>query len=74
MDELARIDTPTLVVASRDEADPGHPLAVGEHYARTIPGAMLVVEDAGPPAPSPIAWQGGALSRLLAELTSRART
>jgi pimeloyl-ACP methyl ester carboxylesterase len=66
--ELATIAAPTVIVASRDEADPGHPLAVGELYARTIPGARLVVEDAGPPARSPIAWQGGALSGLLAEL------
>jgi pimeloyl-ACP methyl ester carboxylesterase len=56
---------PTVVVASRDEADPGHPRAVGERYARAIPGARLVVEDEGT---SPIAWQGGALSRLIAEL------
>ena len=35
-----------VVVASRDEADPGHPLAVGERYAAAIPGAQLVVEDA----------------------------
>jgi pimeloyl-ACP methyl ester carboxylesterase len=72
--ELAGIEIPTLVVASRDEADPGHPLAVGELYARTIPGARLVVEDAGPPALSPIAWQGGALSRLLAGLAADAST
>jgi pimeloyl-ACP methyl ester carboxylesterase len=68
LDELAAIDVPTLVVASRDDADPGHPLAVGERYAKAIPGARLVVEDAGPPAVSPIAWQGGALSRLVAGL------
>jgi pimeloyl-ACP methyl ester carboxylesterase len=68
LQELASIAAPTLVVASRDEADPGHPLAVGELYASTIPGGRLVVEDTGPPTPSPIAWQGGALSRLLAEL------
>jgi pimeloyl-ACP methyl ester carboxylesterase len=68
--ELATIAAPTVVVASRDEADPGHPLAVGELYARIIPGARLVVEDAGPPTRSPIAWQGGALSRLLAELAA----
>ena len=55
---------PTIVVASRDEADPGHPLAVGERYARAIPGAKLVVEDAGPPPRSPIAWQGGQLSSV----------
>jgi pimeloyl-ACP methyl ester carboxylesterase len=73
LEELAAIELPTLVVASRDEADPGHPLAVGELYARTIPGARLVVEDPGPPARSPIAWQGGALSRLLGELAATVR-
>ncbi|TMK24924.1 MAG: alpha/beta hydrolase [Actinobacteria bacterium] len=73
LEELAGIAAPTLVIASRDEADPGHPLAVGELYARTIPGARLVVEDDGPPARSPIAWQGGALSRLIAELAAATR-
>jgi pimeloyl-ACP methyl ester carboxylesterase len=63
--ELGRIDVPTLVVASRDEADPGHPLAIAEAYAEAIPRARLVLEDAGH---SPIAWQGGQLSRLIAEL------
>ncbi len=74
IDDLADIEAPTVVVASRDEADPGHPLAVGECYARTIPNARLVVEDASPPAPanprSPIAWQGGQLSKVLAELAA----
>jgi pimeloyl-ACP methyl ester carboxylesterase len=65
MGQLAGIEVPTVVVASRDEADPGHPLAVGERYARTIPRATLVVEDAGPPLRSPIAWQGGQLSKVL---------
>jgi pimeloyl-ACP methyl ester carboxylesterase len=69
MAELEGIAAPTLVVASRDEADPGHPLAVGERYAATIPGARLVVEREG----SPIAWQGGQLSRLLLELADPAR-
>jgi pimeloyl-ACP methyl ester carboxylesterase len=72
LDELAALAVPTVVVASRDEADPGHPLAVGERYAEAIPGARLVVEDAGPPVRSPIAWQGGQLSRVIAELTSAA--
>ena len=73
--ELESIDAPTVVVASRDEADPGHPLAVGERYARTIPHAKLVVEDAGVgghPIHSPIAWQGGQLSKVLSELAARA--
>jgi 3-oxoadipate enol-lactonase len=71
MRELTAIDVPVVVVASRDEADPGHPLAVGERYAQAIPDARLIVEDAGPPAPSPIAWQGGRLSKVLAELVAR---
>ena len=70
--ELAAIAVPTVVVASRDEADPGHPLAVGERYAAAIPGARLLVEDEGPPARSPIAWQGGQLSKALVELATRA--
>ncbi|HEY2398076.1 MAG TPA: alpha/beta hydrolase [Solirubrobacteraceae bacterium] len=73
LDELEAIAVPTLVVASRDEADPGHPLAVGELYARTIPGARLAVEEDGQPARSPIAWQGGAVSKLLAELAEQMR-
>ena len=34
------------------------------------PAARLVVEDAGPPLHSPIAWQGGQLSKVLAELAA----
>jgi pimeloyl-ACP methyl ester carboxylesterase len=74
--ELSAIAVPTVVVASRDEADPGHPLAVGERYASAIPGARLIVEDAGVeggPIRSPIAWQGGQLSRVIAELAARAQ-
>ena len=67
---LEEIDAPTVVVASRDEADPGHPLSVGEDYARLIPGARLVVEEEGS---SPIAWQGGRLSKVIAELAAGTR-
>jgi pimeloyl-ACP methyl ester carboxylesterase len=67
--QLAAIDVPTLVIASRDQADPRHPLAVGERYARAIPGARLLVEDEGH---SPLAWQGGRLSKAIAELASGA--
>lgn len=69
LDALARIRAPTLVVGSRDEADPDHPLAVAEEYAGRIPGARLVVEA---PGESPLAWRGGALSRELLELAARA--
>jgi DNA-binding transcriptional LysR family regulator len=60
--------TRQVVVASRDEADPGHPLAIGEAYAAAIPGAELRTEL---PGRSPLAWQGGQLSRVIAELAGR---
>jgi pimeloyl-ACP methyl ester carboxylesterase len=69
LDELAAIELPTVVVASRDEADPEHPLALGEAYARSIPGAKLITEEDGK---SPIAWQGSQLSRVIAELAAQA--
>jgi pimeloyl-ACP methyl ester carboxylesterase len=72
IEELGTLSVPTVVVGSRDEADPGHPLAVAELYAKAIAGAQLVVEHAGPPLRSPIAWQGGQLSRVIAELAARA--
>ena len=65
--QLGALDVPALVVASRDEADPGHPLAVGEAYAAAIPGARLLTEA---PGRSPLAWQGGQLSRAIAELAA----
>jgi pimeloyl-ACP methyl ester carboxylesterase len=74
LQELTAIDAPTLVVASRDEADPGHPLRVGERYAELIPGAELLVEEPGPPPRSPIAWQGGQLSQAISGLAARAFT
>ena len=68
-EELRELDIPTVVVASRDEADPGHPYAVGERYAAEIPGATLVSEE---PGESPLAWQGNQLSHVIAELAERA--
>jgi 3-oxoadipate enol-lactonase len=70
LDELRAIAVPTRVVASRDEADPGHPLALGEAYAAAIPGARLMTE---PDGRSPLAWQGGQLSRVIAELADETR-
>lgn len=72
LEQLSAIEAPSVVVASRDEADPGHRLATGERYAQAIPAARLVVEPPGPPARSPIAWQGGRLSRVIAELARSA--
>jgi len=70
-EQLGTIAAPTLVIGSRDEADPDHPLALAERYARAIPAARLLVEDAGPPPRSPIAWQGGRVSSALAELADQ---
>jgi len=67
--DLAEIGAPTVVVASRDEADPGHPYAIGERWAETIPGAELRSEE---PGSSPLAWQGGQLSKVISELAERA--
>lgn len=67
-DDLAAIEVPTVVVGSRDEADPEHPLAVAELYVEAIDGARLVVEPVEQPPRSPIAWQGGQLSQVLLEL------
>ena len=57
---LESLDVPALVVGTHDEADPGHPFAVAEAWAGALPNARLVSEQAGE---SPLAWQGGRLSR-----------
>jgi len=64
LDGLNTLDVPVLVVASRDDTDPGHPLGVAEEYARRLPRAKLVVEDEGE---SPLAWRGSSLSKAVAE-------
>jgi pimeloyl-ACP methyl ester carboxylesterase len=63
MDDLESIDVPALVVASHDRADPGHPYAVAAAYAERLPRAELTSEAEGQ---SPLAWQGGRLSRAIA--------
>lgn len=62
LDSLRGIEAPALVVGSRDEADPGHPLAVTQAWAEQLPDAELAVEEAGA---SPLAWQGAQLSRAI---------
>ena len=63
LDGLDGLDVPVLLVGSRDQTDPGHPLAVAQEYARRLPRARLVVEDEGE---SPLAWRGAQLSREIA--------
>jgi pimeloyl-ACP methyl ester carboxylesterase len=64
LEQLASVEMPVLVVGSRDDADPEHPLAIAREYAALLPDAQLVVEDEGQP---PLAWQGARLSKAIAE-------
>ncbi len=65
--ELESVQVPALVVASHDDADPGHPRAVAEAYAERLPLARLIGESEGE---SPLAWQGGRLSREIAAFSA----
>jgi pimeloyl-ACP methyl ester carboxylesterase len=68
LDALREVQTPVLIVASRDEMDHLHPLAIAQEYARMLPNAELVVEDEGK---SPLAWQGARLSGVIADFFER---
>jgi len=68
MSELEFLEVPALVVASHDVADPGHPYAVAEEYAARLPQAELVSEPGE--QDSPLAWQGGRLSREIARFAA----
>ncbi len=67
LDRLGEIAAPTLVVGSRDEMDPGHPLAIAREYAERIPGAEFAIEDEGK---SPLAWQGAQLSKRIGDFVA----
>ena len=68
LDELGAISVPAAVVASSDEADPGHPQALAEAYASALPNARLITDA---PGKSPVAWQGSQLSRVIAEVAAQ---
>jgi 3-oxoadipate enol-lactonase len=67
LEELRALDVPALVVASHDAADPGHPYEVAAAYAEALPRARLVSEAEDE---SPLAWQGGKLSREIAAFSA----
>jgi pimeloyl-ACP methyl ester carboxylesterase len=71
LDALREIAARTLVVGSRDDLDPDHPLEVAEAWAERIPGARLVVEE---PGESPLAWRGGSLSAVALDFLTEAPT
>jgi pimeloyl-ACP methyl ester carboxylesterase len=64
LDELRGLDIPALVVASHDDADPAHPYSIAEAWVEALPRARLISEKRGE---SPLAWQGGRLSRAIAD-------
>ena len=68
LEALREVETPVLIVASRDEMDHLHPLAIAEEYARLLPNAELIVEE---PGKSPLAWQGARLSGVIADFFER---
>ena len=70
LEELETLDVPALVVASHDDADPGHPYAIAEAWADRLPAGKLISEE---PGKSPLAWQGGRLSRAIADFLEEPR-
>ena len=68
LDQLERLEIPTLVVATRDEADPLHPFGLAREYAERLPLGELVVEEEGK---TPLAWQGARLSREIGDFLER---
>jgi pimeloyl-ACP methyl ester carboxylesterase len=70
LEELETLDVPALVVASYDEADPGHPYTIAEAWAERLPAGRLISEE---PGKSPLAWQGGRLSRVIGDFLDEPR-
>ncbi len=68
LEPLEDLDVPTLVVASRDEADQLHPFAIAEEYVQRLPRGELAIEDEGQ---SPLAWQGARLSGVIGDFLAR---
>jgi pimeloyl-ACP methyl ester carboxylesterase len=68
LEPLEGLELPVLIVGSRDVADPQHPLAVAQEYARRLPRAELIVEEEGQ---SPLAWQGARLSGAIGDFLER---
>jgi pimeloyl-ACP methyl ester carboxylesterase len=68
LEPLEGLEPPVLIVGSRDVADPQHPLAVAQEYARRLPRAELIVEEEGQ---SPLAWQGARLSGAIGDFLER---
>jgi pimeloyl-ACP methyl ester carboxylesterase len=62
LEALTALEMPSLVVGSRDDSDPGHPLELAKAYDEHLANSKFVVENEGQ---SPLAWQGAQLSRAI---------
>lgn len=69
LDELRAISALTVVVGSRDELDPDHPVALAQAYAEVLAEGELAVEARGE---LPLAWRDRLLARLVLDVASRA--
>jgi pimeloyl-ACP methyl ester carboxylesterase len=68
LDKLGALEVPTLIVASRDEADWLHEIDVARDYERRLPKVEFAVEDEDE---APLAWQGAKLSGVIGDFLER---
>ena len=68
LDKLESLEVPTLIVASRDDADWLHEIEVARDYEKRLPNVEFAVEDEGE---APLAWQGARLSGVIGDFLER---
>jgi len=68
LDKLESLEVPTLIVASRDEADWLHEIEIARDYEKRLPNVEFAVEDE---EQAPLAWQGAKLSGVIADFLER---
>lgn len=68
LDKLESLEVPTLIVASRDEADWLHEIEIARDYEKRLPNVKFAVEDE---EQAPLAWQGAKLSGVIADFLER---
>lgn len=68
LDKLESLEVPTLIVASRDEADWLHEIEIARDYEKRLPNVEFAVEDE---EEAPLAWQGAKLSGVIGDFLER---
>jgi pimeloyl-ACP methyl ester carboxylesterase len=68
LDKLESLEVPTLIVASRDEADWLHEIEIAREYERRLPNVEFAVEDEDE---APLSWQGARLSGVIGDFLER---